>query len=41
VNVLQGHRLLPYIGVGKAGIDLVLQQFLILRQDEELVLAHE
>jgi hypothetical protein len=41
VNVLEGHRLLPYIGVGTAGIDLVLQQFLALREDEDLVLAHE
>ncbi|MDQ3765147.1 MAG: class III lanthionine synthetase LanKC [Actinomycetota bacterium] len=41
VNVLEGHRLLPYIGVGTAGIDLVLQQFLTLREDEDLVLAHE
>jgi hypothetical protein len=41
VNVLEGYRLLPYIGVGTAGIDLVLQQFLTLREDEDLVLAHE
>ncbi|MBB5959604.1 tRNA A-37 threonylcarbamoyl transferase component Bud32 [Saccharothrix tamanrassetensis] len=41
VNVLEGHRLLPYIGVGTAGIDLVLRQFLDLRRDDDLAVVHE
>ncbi len=41
VNVLEGHRLLPYVGVGTAGIDLVLRQFLAVREDEALRFVHE
>ncbi|QFZ20253.1 class III lanthionine synthetase LanKC [Saccharothrix syringae] len=41
LNVASAHRLLPYVGIGTAGIDLVLRRFLAVRREEDLVLAHE
>lgn len=39
--VAEGHRLMPYVGTGTAGIGLVLREFLKRRQDESLELAFE
>jgi hypothetical protein len=39
LQVLEGHRLMPYLSVGSAGIGLVLGEYLRHRDDEELAAA--
>lgn len=41
LNVLEGHRLLPYIGTGSAGIGLVLGEYLAWREDEAMRQVHD
>jgi serine/threonine protein kinase len=40
LQVREGHRLLPYLATGSAGIGLVLTEYLHHRNDEELATVH-